>query len=452
MPHFLTVSRIHLTEKCSRRPVIATRSAARNENNDGGTQMSKMRQRLSSFTLALVALAAATPGLAQQGADFYKGKTVTYIVATAPGGGYDTYGRLVAEYMQKHLPGSTFVVKNMPGAGHVIGANAIYASRPDGLTIGTFNTGLIYNQLIGLEGVRFDLTKMSWIGKAASDPRVIIMAQQSPVKTYDELRSQATPLNMATAGVGSASYVETVMLTNTLRLPAKPVTGYNGNEDQLAMRRGEVAGSIASRSTYEQFVKNGYGRFVAQIGGNDTDVPQLAAMITDPAAKRLIALIQSQGDISRLTAGPPGIPSDRLEALRRAYRLAMEDKELQDKTAKLDRPVEPLYGEDVATAVKAALDQTPETIAAIKLAMTTPKETAAVEPATKGTIMELKDDARQLVLQLSDGKTFEAAVSGSRTEITIAGRKADRKGLKAGMTCSVDAPSSGAEARTISCN
>ena len=77
--------------------------------------MSKMRQRLSSFTLALVAFAAATPGLAQQGADFYKGKTVTYIVATAPGGGYDTYGRLVAEYMQKHLPGSTFVVKNMPG-------------------------------------------------------------------------------------------------------------------------------------------------------------------------------------------------------------------------------------------------------------------------------------------------------------------------------------------------
>ncbi len=78
------------------------------------------------------ALVAAQPSAAQEGADFYKGKTVTYIVATAPGGGYDTYGRLVAEYMQKYLPGSTFVVKNMPGAGHVIGANAIYASRPDG--------------------------------------------------------------------------------------------------------------------------------------------------------------------------------------------------------------------------------------------------------------------------------------------------------------------------------
>ena len=105
---------------------------------------------------------------ADTGAEFFKGKTVTYIVATAPGGGYDTYGRLVAEYMQRNLPGSTFIVKNMPGAGHIIGTNAIYASKPDGLTIGTFNTGLIYNQIINETAVKFDLTKMSWIGKALS--------------------------------------------------------------------------------------------------------------------------------------------------------------------------------------------------------------------------------------------------------------------------------------------
>ena len=128
------------------------------------------RSMVSRILWAAAAAALAQPSLAQTGADFYKGKTVTYIVATGPGGGYDTYGRLVAEYMQKHLPGSTFVVRNMPGAGHLVGANAIYASRPDGLTIGTFNTGLIYNQLIGLEGVKFDLTKMSWIGKAGADP------------------------------------------------------------------------------------------------------------------------------------------------------------------------------------------------------------------------------------------------------------------------------------------
>src|SRR5918999_1723237 len=361
------------------------------------------RKRTWNILASAVSLSLWLPSvaLAQSEADFFKGKMVTYIIATAPGGGYDYYGRLVAEYMQKHLPGSTFVVRNMPGAGHVIGANAIYVSRPDGLTIGTFNTGLIYNQLIGLEGVRFDLTKMSWIGKAGSDPRVVVTAQQSPIKTFEELRASKDQLNFATAGVGSASYVETVMLTNALKLPVKVLTGYNGTEDQLAMRRGEVVGSIASRSSYEQFVNNGFGRFIAQIGGSETDVAKLGPMVTDPAGKQLVALIQSQGDIARLTAGPPGIPNDRLEVLRTAYRKALEDKELQAKAEKLERPVDPAYGEDVAKAVREALNQTPETVAALKQAMTAPKETPAAAggsaaAAMKGTIAELKDGARKI--------------------------------------------------------
>jgi tripartite-type tricarboxylate transporter receptor subunit TctC len=311
----------------------------------------------------------AAPAQAQTGADFFKDKTVNYIVATAPGGGYDTYGRLVAEYMQKYLPGSTFVVKNMPGAGHLVGTNALYASRPDGLTLGTFNTGLIYNQLVGLDGVRFDLTKMAWIGKAGSDPRVILIAQQSPIKSFAELLASKTPVNFATAGVGSASYVETVIMLNGLKLPIKVLTGYNGNDDQLAMRRGEVVGAVGSRSTYEEFVKNGFGRMIVQIGGRNTDVPQLMPLVTDPKAKTLIALIQSQGDIARLTAGPPGIPADRLAALRDAYRKALEDKELQAKAEKLERPVEPAYGDDVLNAIKEALNQTPETIAVLKEAL-----------------------------------------------------------------------------------
>ena len=310
--------------------------------------MLHFKQGLPWIAAGFVAIAGASPSQAQGGAEFFKGKTVTYIVATAPGGGYDAYGRLVAEYMQKYLPGSTFVVKNMPGAGHVIGANAIYAAKPDGLTIGSFNTGLIYNQLIGLEGVRFDLTKMSWIGKAASDPRVITCAEHSPIKTFEDLRASKEPVKFATAGIGSASYVETVMLTNALRLPAKVLTGYNGNQDQLAMRRKEVDCTVASRSTYEQFVDNKYGRFVAQVGGADKDVPQLAPLVADPTGKQLIALIQSQTDIVRFTAGPPGIAGERLEVLRTAYRKALEDKELQAKAEKLERPVDPSYGEDVA--------------------------------------------------------------------------------------------------------
>ncbi|MDB5543841.1 MAG: Tripartite tricarboxylate transporter family receptor [Hyphomicrobiales bacterium] len=314
------------------------------------------------FGAACIALGTtAGAALADDAVDFYKGKTVNYIVATAPGGGYDSYGRLVAEYMQRNLPGSTFVVKNMPGAGHIIGTNAIYASKADGLTIGTFNTGLIYNQIINANGVKFDLSKMSWIGKAASDPRVIVIAAQSPIKSFADLVAQKSPVNFATAGLGSASYVETVMLTNSLKLPVKNLTGYNGTDDQLAMRRGEVVGSIASRSSYSTFVENGYGRFIAQIGGADKDLPQLSALVKDPGALALINLVQSQGDISRLTAGPPGIPADRLGALIGAYRKALEDKDLQARAEKLERPVEPAYGEDVAKAIAKALDQSDET-------------------------------------------------------------------------------------------
>jgi tripartite-type tricarboxylate transporter receptor subunit TctC len=273
--------------------------------------------------------------------------------------------------MQRHLPGSTFVVKNVPGAGHIIGANSIYAARPDGLTIGTFNTGLIYNQLIRNEAVRFELEKMSWIGKAANEPRIIAIAQQSPITTYKHLAEQKEGVNFAAAGIGSAAYVETVMLTNVLKLPIKILTGYNGNEDQLAMRRGEIVGTISARSTWDPFVKNGFGRYIAQIGGAEKDVPQLASLITDPDAQTLVALIQSQGDISRLTAGPPGIPDDRLAALRTAYRKAMEDKELLEKMGKLGLPVDPAYGDDVLMAIKAALNQKPETVKLLDEALKT---------------------------------------------------------------------------------
>jgi hypothetical protein len=214
------------------------------------------------------------------------------------------------------------------------------------------------------------------------------------------------------------------------------------------MRRGEIGGALGSRSTFANFVRNGFARQIAQIGGKETDTPQLKDLVSDPVAKQLIALVQSQGDISRLTAGPPGIPHDRLEALRTAYRKAMEDPELQAKALRSAMTVDPAYGDDVLAMVKEALNQKPETIALLKAVLDKEAPAAAV----KGTIAELKDDGRQVVLHLDDGKTFEAAISGSRTEVMVAGQKGDRKSIKTGMTCTVDAPRSGAEAKAVSCN
>ena len=164
------------------------------------------------------------------------------------------------------------------------------------------------------------------------------------------------------------------MLSNTLKMPVRVLTGYAGNDDQLAMRRGEIVGTIGSRSSAQTFAENGYGRMLAQIGGSETDVPQLSTLVSDPKALDLIALIQSQGDIARLTAGPPGIPPERLATLIDAFRKAMEDPELQARAAKLERPIEPAYGRDVGKVVARALEQPDETKALLAQALKAPKK------------------------------------------------------------------------------
>jgi tripartite-type tricarboxylate transporter receptor subunit TctC len=327
--------------------------------------MLRFRRSLWTLTGAVAALGASGAAHAQSGADFYKGKTLTYVVATAPGGGYDNYARLISEFLPKSLPGVTVVVKNMPGAGHLIGANFIYSAKPDGLTIGTFNTGLIYAQLVGQSGVKLDLTKMSWIGKAASDPRVMIVsANNKTIKTFDDLLGKGEPAKIAVSGVGAGNYNETQMLMHALHLNIKPIAGYNGNEDQMAMRRSEIDLGFGSDSAFESFIQNGYGRTLFAIGGKEPGVPQLRDLVKNPTkeASDIIALIGSQGEIARLTAGPPAIPADRMKALVAAYKASFENAAFKQHAQKLNLPLDPLYGEDVAKLVRAALNQSPETV------------------------------------------------------------------------------------------
>lgn len=406
-----------------------------------------MTDRKTGRTFAAAAtflLAGAFTAQAQTAPDFafYKGKTVTYVVATAAGGGYDFYARLIADYMAPHLPGATIVVKNVPGAGHLIGANFTYNARADGLTMGTFNTGLIYNQLIGREGVKFDLRKMSWVGKASSDGRVLVVPPDSPIKSFDDLKRPGEPFKFAVSGVGSANFNETTMLKEALHLNIKIITGYNGNDDQLAVRRGEINAVFGSRSSYESFVNNGYGKILLQVGGEDPKLPQLAAIIKDASkeAKEVVALMESQAEIARLTAGPPAIPAGRLAALRVAYKAALDNPELRAKAEKADRPVIPyLIGDDVQKKVAAALDQSPETIAMVARILDIKDPTLKAE----GPLLEVKDKGREIVFKGPDGKNVNSKPSGGRTQITIAGKEGKREDLKAGLVCSISYKSGG---------
>jgi hypothetical protein len=207
----------------------------------------------------------------------------------------------------------------------------------------------------------------------------------------------------------------------------------------MAMRRGEIVGIIGSRSSFDDFKQNGYARYIAQIGGNDKDVPQLSTLISDPDGKALVALIQSQGDIARFTAGPPNIPADRLAALIDAYKKAMNDKDLQARAEKGGRPVEPAFGEDVAKMVKEALNQPPKTIALLKAALDVKVPTAKAS----GPLLDVQDKGRKVTFAAADGKKITVEPSGSRTKITVAGKDAKRDDLKTGLNCDITYKSDG---------
>jgi tripartite-type tricarboxylate transporter receptor subunit TctC len=303
--------------------------------------------------------------------DMFNGKTITYIVATSPGGGYDTYGRLIARYLQTQLPGSRIVVRNVPGAGNIIGANMIYAARPDGLTIGMFNTGLIYDQIIQRNGVQFDLAKFSWLGKAAEEPRAVLISKKSGFKSFDDMVKAKGPIKFAASGIGAASYNDTRIMADALHLDIQIVNGFTGNEGEMSMMRGEVVGEVGSIDAFEQFVQNGNGFLALALSGKPEalpGVPRVETYVKDERDRKLILLLQSLSELGRLTAGPPGIPANVLGVERQAMTAVMKDPAFLAEAKRLRLPIDALPGDAVEAKIKAALNQPPETVAALKRA------------------------------------------------------------------------------------
>lgn len=396
-----------------------------------------MRVLTGAAALALLA------SLAQAQDGPLAGETITYIIATEPGGGYDTYGRLIGTHLARHL-GAEVVFQNLPGAGHIIGANTLFASEPDGTTIGTFNTGLIYSQLIGAEGVQFDLNEMSWIGKAASDPRVMVTSAQSGFDTFEALRAAPGPHLFAAAGVGSASYNETRLLAHALGLPIEIVAGFNGNEGELAMMRGEVVGQVASESSIRPFVEQGNGQIVLSIGGEGQ--PQAIDLAEGETGQGIVDLISANAQIGRLTAAPPGVPEDILAELRRAYDAALSDPELLAEAEALGIPIEPAGGAEVAELIAAALSQTPETLELVEAALGAEVELTTVTSA----IVAIGDEGGEVTILL-DGEEFLMEPSGSRTALTIDGAPGERSALAVGMECTFAYDATGNEPATMDC-
>jgi len=324
-----------------------------------------MLKRLLAIALAVFLVPASASAASN---DMFRGKTITYIVATTAGGGYDTYGRMISRYMPKYLPGARIIVRNVPGAGNIIGANAIYTARPDGTTIGMFNTGLIYNQLIGAAGMNFDIGKFSILGKAATEARAVVLGTNSGLKSFDEML-KAKDVKFATSGIGTASWFDSRILADALKLNIQLVNNFSGNTGELSMRRGEVAGQIGTVESLEQFVKTGAGFYALEISGNEGSlpgVPRVTQYTKDERARKLVALLQAMSELGRLQVAPPGVPADTLAVLRTAMAQVMKDPGFVADSEKLNLPIDFLPGDVVAEKVKAALNQPADVVAALK--------------------------------------------------------------------------------------
>ena len=282
-------------------------------------------------------------------------------------GGYDSYGRLIAKYLEKHLSRTTVVVKNVPGAGQLAGAQLVYASPPDGLTIGLFNMGLTYGQIAGAYGDKLDIAKLSWIGKADSESRVIMVRHDSPFKWAAELANTKDPLKVAVNGRGTAAHVESALIANLLGWNLKPIFGYEGTEGELAVLRGDVDMMFGSRSSLQHYIDSNDGRFLLSYGGDQTaDLPTLDRKSLGAENATTFALFDAVSKFARATAGPPGMSTETLAILRKAYAEALADPELLKEAKQSNLSIQPASGEEVQQALAAALDQSPEVKSLIK--------------------------------------------------------------------------------------
>ncbi|MBW2000686.1 MAG: hypothetical protein JRJ29_22335 [Deltaproteobacteria bacterium] len=326
-----------------------------------------MRNRAIFFLVVIVLFffLAATPSRAKP---FYQGKTIKLIVTTKPGGGYDFYGRLIARFMQKYLPGSTIIVKNVPGAGHIIGTNEIYHSKPDGLTFGIFNRAIPFTQVAGLKGVKFDVTKMSWLGSAT--PELYSFIVTNKFKTLDDVL-KADRVVLATGGAGSIAHVAAALFVEMMGMKnVKAVGGYHGGEGELAMMRGEVDGQFASWASLYQFVKEGHGHPVLFLAKKQPkgyeNVPLIQDVVKKPEFKPVVNLLLTVNLLGRPFAGPPGIPKDRLKILRDAFKKACHDPGLAEIARKSERPIEYISGDEAEKLVREIMNLPPGVLALVK--------------------------------------------------------------------------------------
>src|SRR6266542_4118752 len=209
----------------------------------GGMRMDTLRTAVTGTILALAALCSSTAASAQSVADFYRGKTLSMVIATSPGGDYDLRARLVARHMRRHIPGEpSVVVRNMPGAVGVQAANWLATVAPrDGTVVHAIMQNMSAYQALGGSSVEFDTRRFFWVGNTADTPNVINSWHTTGIKTIQDVMTRE--LLVGAPGTATSSVYYPKALNELVGTKFKIVSGYpGGNDVNLAMERGEVGG------------------------------------------------------------------------------------------------------------------------------------------------------------------------------------------------------------------
>lgn len=337
-----------------------------------------MRRKLYRSFSVIVALAwfATSYGFAQE--PFYKDKVVRIIVGFSPGGGFDTYSRVIARHIGKHIPGNpTVIVENMTGAGSLVAANHVYkVAKPDGLAIGHFIGGLIMGQILGRTGIEFDARKFEWIGAPAKLEAVCAFTKASGITSVESWKVSKTPVKLGATGPGSETYDVPKILEVALELPTRIVSGYKGTADiRLAVEGGELAGTCwgweVMKVQWRKALNAGDAAVVLQaVPKHHPDLPKVPLAIASAKteeARRLIEVgIHDQSAVLRPYALPPGTPKDRVKILRQAFEDTMKDPDFLAEGRKATLAIDPLTGEEFERIVARLFKLEPGLVAKLK--------------------------------------------------------------------------------------
>ena len=315
-------------------------------------------------TIVVLAVVATGPAQSQGTVEqFFRGKTINLYVGSSAGGGYDTYGRLVARHIGKHIPGQpTIVVQNMPGAGSNKAAGYIYSVAPkDGTAIGAIFPGAILQPLLGDAAVQHEPNKLVYLGSANSDVYHCFMRTDAPAKTFRDALQREVILGASNEG-GTTRDLP-AMMNNLAGAKFRIVTGYAGSKEiGLAVERNEVNGACGIGWTgfttlYPHWFEKKLVTMTLQLSVkghadlNKMGVPLATEFARTKEDRQAMELVLSQGLFGRPYVLPPGVPQDRVAALRGAFTAAMADPALIADAKKANLDLAAISGSDLQTLI-----------------------------------------------------------------------------------------------------